>query len=119
MTTAPADSDLDWNAHQERDPDGERDTDRDVDGGALEVLGTLVAPWRWLTAPVFLGLEHIPEGEPLLFVGNHTLMGGVDVPLLMEGLWRERGIRLCILGDRIHFRIPGSHTGASCKKRRC
>jgi 1-acyl-sn-glycerol-3-phosphate acyltransferase len=73
----------------------------------METLSTVIAPWRWLTAPVFRGLDRIPENGRLLFVGNHTLMGGLDVPLMMEGLWRERGIRLCILGDRIHFKVPG------------
>jgi len=73
----------------------------------MDALGTLVAPWRWLTAPRFVGLERIPEGRPLLFVGNHTLMGGFDVPLLMAGLWERKRIAVHSLGDTLHFRIPG------------
>jgi len=73
----------------------------------MERLCTLVEPWRWLTDPVFRGLERVPEGTPLFLVGNHTLMGAFDVPLLMAGLWKRKGIEIHALGDHLHYQIPG------------
>ncbi len=67
----------------------------------------LLEPWRRLTSPVFLGLDHIPEHErPLLFVGNHTVWGLLDTPLLFAELFQKKGIFLRALGDHAHFKIP-------------
>ena len=67
----------------------------------------LLEPWRWLTRPRFYGIDDVPDERPLLFVGNHTLYGMLDVPLLYAELYREKGIFLRALGDHIHFKIPG------------
>ena len=41
--------------------------------------------------PKFTGWENIPDHRPLLFVGNHTLMGVLDVPFLFRALvWGQR-----------------------------
>lgn len=64
---------------------------------------------RWLhllTRPMFLGEEQIPAERPLLFVGNHTLAGIVDVPQLFFRLYREHGIFLRSLGEKAHWGIP-------------
>ena len=74
---------------------------------AVAAARTLLAPWRWLTAPRFYGLENVPVDRPALFVGNHTLMGVLDVPLMLLGLLDHRGVRVRPLGDHIHFAIPG------------
>jgi 1-acyl-sn-glycerol-3-phosphate acyltransferase len=74
---------------------------------AIGLLGRIIAPWSYLTAPVFVGLDRIPADRPVLYVGNHTLMGGLDVPLMMAGFYEARGIVIHSLGDRIHFGIPG------------
>jgi 1-acyl-sn-glycerol-3-phosphate acyltransferase len=66
----------------------------------------LLEPWHWLTAPKITGLEHVPRERPMLVVANHTLMGVLDVPLLVLGLYEQRGIFLRSLGDHLHFRIP-------------
>lgn len=65
------------------------------------------APLRRAARPVFVGDEHIPADRPLLFVGNHTLMGVVDVPQLLVHLQREHGIPLRSLGEKAHWKIPG------------
>jgi len=57
--------------------------------------------------PRFTGWENIPDQRPLLFVGNHTIGGFLDVPLLFRALWEEKGIFLNALGDRAHFKVPG------------
>ncbi len=67
----------------------------------------LLWPWERLLQPAVSGWENIPEDRPLLFVGNHTLFGVLDAPLLWLALYREKGILLRGLGDRLHFQIPG------------
>jgi 1-acyl-sn-glycerol-3-phosphate acyltransferase len=66
----------------------------------------LVEPWRLLTAPVFYGVERVPTDRPFLLVGNHTLMGVLDVPLMILGLHERTGVIVRPLGDHVHFRIP-------------
>jgi 1-acyl-sn-glycerol-3-phosphate acyltransferase len=67
----------------------------------------LLEPWRRLVSPVFLGIERIPARErPLLFVGNHTLLGLLDTPLLFAEVYRRTGVFLRGLGDHGHFKVP-------------
>jgi len=66
----------------------------------------LLEPWRLLTSPKFFGLERVPNDRPILLVGNHTLMGLLDVPLLMFALYEQRGIFARGLGDHAHFQLP-------------
>ena len=56
--------------------------------------------------PVFVGLEHVDSTRPALYVGNHTLYGTLDGPLMLLGLYEQKGIFLRSLGDHIHFHIP-------------
>ena len=70
-----------------------------------QIISTL-APWRWLVQPVFSGLNHIPDERPLLFVGNHTLFGVLDVPIMYAELFKRRGIILRGLAHHLHFAIP-------------
>jgi 1-acyl-sn-glycerol-3-phosphate acyltransferase len=72
----------------------------------IKVAFQILQPWRWLTNPVFRGMDRIPTDRPLLFVGNHTLYGLLDVPLLFRELYAEHGIFLRVLGDHGHFKIP-------------
>jgi 1-acyl-sn-glycerol-3-phosphate acyltransferase len=58
----------------------------------LAAVSAFLRPWRWIFRPVFHGLDHIPAERPLLFVGNHTLYGIIDMPLLFEELWKRRRI---------------------------
>ena len=53
----------------------------------IRATRALLAPWRWLTKPRFYGMGNVPPDRPVLLVGNHTLMGMLDVPLMMIGLW--------------------------------
>jgi 1-acyl-sn-glycerol-3-phosphate acyltransferase len=66
----------------------------------------LLEPWQWLTAPQFRGVENVPASRPFLLVGNHTLMGVLDVPLLVLGLHERRGVFVRSLADHLHFRVP-------------
>lgn len=65
-----------------------------------------LGPVRWLTSPAVSGLENVPATRPLLFVGNHTLFGVLDAPMLIAELYRRTGIALRPLGDDLHFKVP-------------
>lgn len=60
----------------------------------------------WYFDPVFLNTEHLSTQKPALYVGNHTIYGLLDAPLLWDYLYQQKGIFLRSLGDRIHFNIP-------------
>ena len=77
--------------------------------GAAEqrVARALLEPWRALTDPQFSGLEHIPAEGPFVLVGNHTIFGLLDLPLMVDGIARERQRLVRGLAEHAHFRIPG------------
>jgi 1-acyl-sn-glycerol-3-phosphate acyltransferase len=72
----------------------------------LAAVSAFLQPWRWMFHPVFHGLDNIPTTRPLLFVGNHTLYGLIDIPLLFDELWKRHGIFLRGLADRGHYQVP-------------
>jgi 1-acyl-sn-glycerol-3-phosphate acyltransferase len=72
----------------------------------LEALSAVLAPWRALTDPVFFGLEHIPRRGPVVLVGNHSIFGMLDLPLMIDGIRRERGRFVRGLADHAHFAVP-------------
>jgi 1-acyl-sn-glycerol-3-phosphate acyltransferase len=52
-------------------------------------------------------MEQVPANAgPLLFVGNHTLYGALDVPHLFLALQEQKGLWLRGLGDHAHFQVP-------------
>lgn len=73
----------------------------------LAAAQAALAPWRALTSPRFFGLSNAPTERPALYVGNHTIMGVLDVPLLAMALYERRGVFVRSLGDHLHFWIPG------------
>lgn len=76
--------------------------------GEIEIATAklLLEPWQWLTNPQFSGLEHVAADRPALYVANHTLMGVLDVPLLVLDLYERKGVFLRALGDHLHFTVP-------------
>lgn len=73
---------------------------------ALAALEAFLVPAKAWFRPSIDGWNVVPDDRPLLFVGNHTLYGIVDIPHLMVALWRRRGIKLRSLGDHAHFKVP-------------
>lgn len=69
-------------------------------------LWKLSAPLRAYFSPKFYGLEKLDPNKPTLMVGNHTIFGVIDVPLLLAQIYRERGIRVRTLADHQHYDIP-------------
>jgi 1-acyl-sn-glycerol-3-phosphate acyltransferase len=61
---------------------------------------------RFWFHPEFLGLWELDLEKPALFVGNHTLFGLTDAPLMIEHLHTQYGVMLRGLGDRGHFKVP-------------
>ena len=55
-------------------------------------LRAALAPWRTLTAPRFYGLDNIPTEGAVLLVGNHTIFGMLDMPLMFEEIHRCAGV---------------------------
>lgn len=74
---------------------------------SADTLWRLVAPLRAYHRPRFFGLANIDPQRPSLLVGNHTIFGVLDVPHLMTAIYRERGVFVRSLGDRLHFQVPG------------
>jgi len=66
---------------------------------------SMALPRRWFY-PEFLGLWELDLARPTLFVGNHTLFGLTDAPLMVEHLYTQYGAMLRGLGDRGHFQVP-------------
>ncbi|OUS30235.1 acyltransferase [Gammaproteobacteria bacterium 45_16_T64] len=57
--------------------------------------------------PIFFGLDNISPEKPALLVGNHTIYGTLDVPLIFAEAYRERGVVIRGLADAAHYKIPG------------
>jgi len=76
------------------------------DATAVETLHRIAAPLRRLLSPVLLGAEHVPRSGPVLIVGNHTVYGLLDIPLLGLELYEQRGRLVRGLGDHNHFALP-------------
>jgi 1-acyl-sn-glycerol-3-phosphate acyltransferase len=72
-----------------------------------EAMRAVLAPWRAVTAPVFRGVEHIPRRGPVLLVGNHTIFGMLDLPLMIDGIRQHRGRYVRGLAEHAHFAVPG------------
>jgi len=64
----------------------------------------LMEPLRKVINPKVYGIDNVPRRRALL-VGNHTVMGMLDSPLMCAELW-EHGIIVRSLGDHAHFKIP-------------
>ena len=67
----------------------------------------LLEPLRRVVDPVCLDAGRVPERGPALLVGNHTVYGLQDAPLMVAELHRRRGLFPRALGDHAHFVIPG------------
>ena len=69
-------------------------------------MEALLRPWELITDPVFHGTDLIPDSGPCLFVGNHTIYGLLDLPLLVHHVQRERGLFLRGLAEKAHYKVP-------------
>lgn len=65
----------------------------------------LIEPLRKLINPKVYGIDNVPKRGALL-VGNHTVLGVLDLPLIFAELW-ERGRIVRGLADHALFKVPG------------
>ena len=73
---------------------------------AAKTMGRLLAVHRLWHRPWMTGLENIDPKRPTLFVGNHTIYGMLDVPLLGYEVYQRKGVYIRGLADRMHYKIP-------------
>lgn len=73
---------------------------------SLELMSAVNFPSQKYFNPSFINTEKLDMSRPALFVGNHTLYGILDVPLLVEFIAKHHGVHLRSLGDRGHFLVP-------------
>lgn len=89
---------------------GAREINRDVvefDKPSQRDMSLMTAPLRAYFRPRFFGMDNIDPARPALFVGNHTIFGLLDVPLMTAEVYKEKGILIRGLADHAHFEIPG------------
>lgn len=67
-------------------------------------LGSLMQ--RLYFKPTFLGAEHLIADKPAMYIGNHTIYGVLDSPMLIDYLFTHHKIAIVSLGDHLHFKIP-------------
>jgi 1-acyl-sn-glycerol-3-phosphate acyltransferase len=73
----------------------------------VRLARTVLGPWRALTSPRYFGMERIPDSGAVLLVGNHTIFGLLDAPLMAEEILRVRGRFVRGLAERAHYTVPG------------
>jgi len=71
----------------------------------LSLINKLIYPWSCLITPEVHYSSRIPNDSRLLFVSNHSL-GGFEMPLWLNAVYKERGILPRGLADHIHFALP-------------
>lgn len=79
----------------------------DVPDEQYDELGMILEPWKILTSPYVTGADSLPHPEmeprrPRLFVGNHTMFGIYDSPILVHELY-TRGFRVRGLAHPGHW----------------
>lgn len=60
---------------------------------------------RYFT-PTFVGAEYIQSAQPVMYVGNHTLYGMLDAPMLIDFLYHQHKVAVVSIADHGHFYIP-------------
>lgn len=76
----------------------------DADRALIELI---VAPSRAWFSPRFYGLENFPAEGPVLLVGNHTLAGGTDAPVLAHEILIKRNRLVRGLAENVLIDVPG------------
>lgn len=73
---------------------------------SANTLWRLTAPLRYYFSPRFYDIDKIDPDKPVLLVGNHTIYGVLDVPLLIAQIYKEKGVLVRALADHAHYDIP-------------
>jgi 1-acyl-sn-glycerol-3-phosphate acyltransferase len=73
----------------------------------IAIMRAVLAPLRAVAAPRVFGLEHLPAEGPVLLVGNHTVFGMIDAPLMALAIIEHTGRVPRGLAEHAHYRLPG------------
>ena len=71
-----------------------------------KIIKMISALQRYYFRPTFLGSENIIAEKPAMYVGNHTIYGVLDSPIIIDYLFNEHKIAVVSMADHIHFHIP-------------
>jgi 1-acyl-sn-glycerol-3-phosphate acyltransferase len=71
----------------------------------IDRLVSVVEPFSRLSQPRLYGVENLPADGSLL-VGNHTIYGFLDLPLMMAEIWKRRRLTIRGLGEHAHYAVP-------------
>ena len=71
-----------------------------------KIIKMISALQRYYFRPTFLGTENLNSQKPAMYVGNHTIYGVLDSPILIDYLFNEHKIAVVSLADHMHFHIP-------------
>ncbi len=71
-----------------------------------KIIKMISALQRYYFRPTFLGAENLNPQKPAMYVGNHTIYGVLDSPILIDYLFNEHQIAVVSLADHMHFHIP-------------
>lgn len=71
-----------------------------------KIIKMISALQRYYFLPTFLGAENLNAQKPAMYVGNHTIYGVLDSPILIDYLFNEHKIAVVSLADHMHFHIP-------------
>ena len=72
---------------------------------SIDRLVAMAAPLLRVSRPRVYGLENLPADGSLL-VGNHTIYGFLDLPLMMAEIWKRRRLAIRGLGEHAHYAVP-------------
>ncbi|GAB0106771.1 lysophospholipid acyltransferase family protein [Nocardia sp. JMUB6875] len=71
------------------------------------IIDLLIAPSRAWFSPRFYGMENFPAEGPVLLVGNHSLAGGTDAPLLAHEILVQHDRLVRGLAENVLIDVPG------------
>ncbi|MGF2879284.1 1-acyl-sn-glycerol-3-phosphate acyltransferase [Acinetobacter johnsonii] len=56
--------------------------------------------------PTFMGAERLDASQPAMYVGNHSMYGVLDSPMLIDYLYNEHQVAVVSIADHSHFYLP-------------
>ncbi|MDH0968795.1 1-acyl-sn-glycerol-3-phosphate acyltransferase [Acinetobacter johnsonii] len=56
--------------------------------------------------PTFIGAEQLDASQPTMYVGNHSMYGVLDSPMLIDYLYNEHQVAVVSIADHSHFYLP-------------
>lgn len=71
----------------------------------IDRIVSLLEPFLRILQPKLYGIENLPADGSLL-VGNHTIYGLLDLPLMTAEIWKRRRLAVRGLGEHAHYAFP-------------